>query len=882
MISSKLKLQNNSNAGVKLKLAAVTAGNLLTLPDTITIPAFTSRVLPVKFLPSADLLGSDMPAISIAYTNVSTGKPVKAVLFIQFQQDVPITLNSPEPVVYINNLTGKAALRFRCVNRGYSNVQVLLKLNINPAGLQVIDPVRTLKLTPGSEQMVEFEATCLKLNNSLAPEFNVTAEATNMAGSLLATSIVQVTSLTSKRADMAVGQYAVGNTSGLSYTRLNQANGYYTVTANGNTVPGSSNQLSYNLNVNYYDRLNTIDAYDTWVSYSNKNFTVLAGNLMDNLDFSLFGRGIKLSVKAGANSNIDVYGMQNSYLLYTQAANHIPFSSTYALNYSFKKENGMQCNIAALFNYNPFTGVQTRFLNSRANVVKNKTHELDVRGGVSYETLKASNSAHTGIAAGADYAYRNGRFDVTLNNYYSSAYYSGLQRGVLQLNERLTYRAGSSVSVFGRYSLLNNKPLYMVDTLTINQGLYNDMTIYEAGLNLRKGSLSLTMHPYLLNQALNQTSGGAFTRINGLLNSSSKRIGVDLIYSLRGGRQLYVLSDMGFTQSSNTDLKKQRYQSLRIIATYSDKWWGLHSLIQKAPYYLSEEAIASRTDGGYYACSFGPDVHFSAFNKKLAVNVSNYFNYTSYNKNRSNSLNGRVQYQVKNGWAVSGQVFYNSYSTLSNGQNLQTRLGVVKQFTRNNVPGGKKLKVSFYDDINNNNRWDDNERAIEGVVVNIAQEGKADNQKQLTTVTGKKGTIEYVDLKKGYYSVYLLRTNGWHLATPVNINLADDKKMDVPLVKSGRLAGKVKAVKQEYITSKPLLEGIKIVATSDQNTVFTTLTNENGEFELPLPVNRYHISADVDPKRYTVSNQAQIVAVKKENNETLQFDLTDEGRKVVV
>jgi hypothetical protein len=881
VISSKLKLHNGTNKPVTLKLTSATGGNLLTLPDTVTIQPSSSRIIPVKFFPSAELLGSSKPVISIVYTNVNTTEIVKAILFVQLELDVPVGLTSPDQVVYINNITGKAALRFRCVNRGYASIQILLKLNINPAGLQVIDPVRVIKLEAGSEQMIEFDAAYLRLNNNLAPEFNVMAEVTNMSGSLLATSMVQVTSLTSRRADINTAQYTVGNTSGVSYTQINQANTYYTITGNGNLTPSSHSQLDYNLNLNYYNRLNTVDAYDTWVGYNNKNIALRAGNIMDNLDFSMFGRGIKFSVKTGDNSTIDAYGLQNNYLLYTQAKSRIPLSSTYALNYNFKSEHGLQGNVAAIFNTNPFTNVQTRFVNGRASILRGKNHELDIRGGASYETAKNSNVVQPGAAAGADYTYRNGKLDISLNNYFSTAYYSGLQRGVLQLNERLSYRLAKAVNIFGRYSLLNNKPLYMVDTLLINQGLYSNMVTYEAGINFNTGKLSLTIHPYLFDQSLNRSLNDVLAPVNQPLHSSSKRVGADLIYSLRGGRQLYILSDFGITNTDNPNITRQLYNSLRVMATYSDKWWGLHALIQKAPYYLSEETIASQTNGEYSATSFGPEIHFAAFKNKLNVNVSSYFNYTSYNKNSNNSLNAQLQYHVKNGWAISGQAFYNTYSKLSNNYNLQTRVGIVKQFIRNNAPGTKKLKVNFYNDANNNNKWDDGEPPVEGVVVSITQKAEKENPKQLTTITGKKGDIEYVDLKKGYYSLMLVRTNGWHLPAPVDIDVADNKKIAVPLVKSGWLTGKINVIKKEFIATKPLLEGIKIIARSDQNTVFTTLTNENGEFELPLPINRYHISADVDTKRYTVGNQGQMIAINKDNN-TIEFNLTDESRKVIV
>lgn len=104
----------------------------------------------------------------------------------------------------------------------------------------------------------------------------------------------------------------------------------------------------------------------------------------------------------------------------------------------------------------------------------------------------------------------------------------------------------------------------------------------------------------------------------------------------------------------------------------------------------------------------------------------------------------------------------------------------------------------------------------------------------------------------------------------------------IPLVKSGWLTGKIKVIKQAYLSTTPVLEGIKAVAVNDKNLNFTTLTNEAGEFELPLPINHYRVSVEADPHQYAVSNQTQQVNINASNNKQLEFNLVDERRKVIV
>ncbi|MCC8407847.1 carboxypeptidase-like regulatory domain-containing protein [Mucilaginibacter sp. UR6-1] len=883
LISTKLIIKNNGSSAATLKLASPVEGNLLSMPDTIILQPGTIQNIPVKFLPSAELLSNPTPFIGVTYKNLNNGQSISAKLVLSIDQAGQVHVTALDPVVYINTTNGKATLRFRCVNQGYAPTRVVMKLTANPTGLQILNPLRTIQLDPGSRQIIEVEANYLKMNNNgLTPEFNVIAEVADASGTPLSTSVVQVTSLGSRRADIAAAQHDMGNISGISYTNMNQAVNYYTLSTSGNILPGSDERIDYNLNLNYYTRINAADGFDTWINYTGKHIGIRIGNVMDNLDFSLFGRGIKLSVNTGSHSAFDVYGIQNSYLLFTQTNQQLPFATSAALNYRYNSKLG-EGNVAAIFNNNPLTRIQTRLVNGRFAIATGNNHALEIKAGLSNETVKGTTENKTGGAAGVNYSYQGERVGLNFNNYYSTNYYSGLQRGSISLNNRVNYRLNKTFSIFSRYALIKNAPRYLTDTLLLYAGLYNNTATYETGVNISSGRLNLGVHPYLLNQSLSRSNNqyAPVLNVNGSLRSSSKRLGIDLMYAFNGSRQVTILGDFGATNSDNTRLNERNYRSFRIMANYNDRWWGIHSLLQNAPFYLSEEAIATQAGGKYYAYSFGPDVHFTAFNNKLSVNITDYFNYTAYKISSNHSVNAQVQYRVTNGWQLSGECFYNAYSTVNNNYNLQTRIGVVKRFDRTSAPGTKKLKISFYNDANHNNQWDNGEQPLEGLVINIADKNQQ-NSGRMNTVSDKKGMVEYIAIKEGVYSLNLLRSNGWNLPGQVTIDLSGNKKMAIPLVKSGWLMGKIKVVKQAYVSTAPVLEGIKVVAVNDKNLVFTTLTNEAGEFELPLPVNNYQVSIEADPAQYAITNQKQQVNINTGNNKQLEFNLVDERRKVIV
>ncbi len=102
------------------------------------------------------------------------------------------------------------------------------------------------------------------------------------------------------------------------------------------------------------------------------------------------------------------------------------------------------------------------------------------------------------------------------------------------------------------------------------------------------------------------------------------------------------------------------------------------------------------------------------------------------------------------------------------------------------------------------------------------------------------------------------------------------------MVKSGWVKGVVLPAKQEYGATKINLEGFKITATDEKGKVFSTLTNENGEFEFALPVNNYRITMDIDRDKYSLDKPDQKVFIDQRDNKMLYFNITDEAHKVIV
>ena len=208
-------------------------------------------------------------------------------------------------------------------------------------------------------------------------------------------------------------------------------------------------------------------------------------------------------------------------------------------------------------------------------------------------------------------------------------------------------------------------------------------------------------------------------------------------------------------------------------------------------------------------------------------------------------------------------------------------MGISKQFISTGTPGTHSLQLQFFEDENNDGIFNNNDKVIEGLVINITPE-KSSNNSDLTTISDKRGLVNYSNLQNAVYQLSVIRGNGWHLAQAVNINLLHNQKIMVPLVRSGWLKGVLMPVKQEYTTSKPNLEGLRVIAIDDKNQTFSTLTNEFGEFELALPVNNYRINVEVDSQKFSINNPNQVISIDQKVKKEITFSLVDQVHKVIV
>jgi hypothetical protein len=870
--SNRLRFENHDHVDHMLLKTKVSSGALLNLPDTIRLAAGESRSYPIKYLASARLVHTALQAFTAVYSFKGQSLPA-AVFYTRIDMENRISIQAQEPVVYLQPGNSRVRLRLRLRNNGYSAAQVGLSWNTYPAGLQLSSPTTTsLSLAAAAEQYIELEAADLH-NGKLASDYQVTIEAKDPAGRGLATSIVKVVRLDSRKVQR-MGTENSGfqtNTTGMDYTNVGNGYAYYSFRANGDLTAPDQTGLRYSVNLNYNNEQSSFDLYETSVSYRTKHFALQAGSVNENLDFPIYGRGVKASLYLNKASSVDVYGIQNNYMLFSSDS-QIPGASIYGASYNYNLGLDKSARVNALYSHNPLNGISTYLSSGGAQLKLAENHQLELRGGLSSET--GPQGRHPGMASGINYHGRTGNWDIGLNNYYSTAHYSGMQRGVLQLDERVSYTIQPATTVFVRYNRLQNAPAYSGINFSM-LSYSNEITTYETGVQVAFAKFHLGLRPYLMEQRLNSSRlnyEGATS-----LSSASCRVAVDMSYSLGKG-QFMVQADYGNTHQRAAAAETTQ-KGWKLNANFSNRWFSFNTLVQTAAYYLNEVYTYGGNAGKMYA--FGPGLHLNGFKERLRVDANHYLNYNGAGGKWSNALTTQVNYRLPGNWTLKGQLGYNSYGNYSGSTNLQTQLGVSKSFTRHTAPGNAKLDLQFFGDENGNGLWDRGEVALAAVVSSLRGVDKTKGV-ALTTVSGKSGHVSFSNLEKETYTLQVRDAGDRHLREELHIPLARNQRISVPLVRSNWIKGRINLLKEEFIASTTSIEGLRIVATDANNQEFHTFTNEEGEFRMALPLNAYTLTADVDSEKFNVLNDALTINVGRGQTPAIELELKDISRKVMV
>ncbi|MDD2475682.1 MAG: carboxypeptidase-like regulatory domain-containing protein [Dysgonamonadaceae bacterium] len=619
--------------------------------------------------------------------------------------------------------------------------------------------------------------------------------------------------------------------------------------------------LDFNLDGYFYTHGNTRPLLtNTYIDYKSNNKGIRVGNISENLETFVNGRGVKTYIENEAKSKLfEVGWVDKSYNL---------------LGNQYKSENGTGYTIYAktelntvkegryagsvLYDQTPYDNSENVIVMNELNfqMAKDITVGFELGGGLT-RLLNADqnqSSIEPSVAMGYKMSAKFGNYSFNSNNFISSGYYPGVRRGVLQLNERIS-RQFRKMSLWAGYSLYNYSPQYLEKRYYGYSSNLSNSRI-EAGTNFplsNQMSLGLSAKKQKDQGAIgfSQNNDNAKTTMNAYSLTES------INWRSRNSQHTMNLSaENGFTKIASAT--KQQFQ-LRLNANYNYRIFSLNSYYQKGNFSIYEAYLNAMNDESNYRFNVSGGVRKEFFGKKLKTQLDVNYNRDSYSGSNW-TYSGRVDYAISHQFSCFANAYVYDYSSSAYSSfNTNLQAGV-----RYNLPskgalsGGKKgnLKLFLYYDNNANGIYDEGDTPAKDRIISIGG---------VSFISLGNGIVEYKKMPYGNYTIKF-PSQDWYAIIPSSINIEDKRTVhEVPLQRTGKVVGKL-YYNYDARTSEKFAEkhgGLRVWATAKNGKKTEALTNANGEFTLFLPVGEYEFSVDASslPKNVYTDFEPQEIKV---------------------
>lgn len=589
---------------------------------------------------------------------------------------------------------------------------------------------------------------------------------------------------------------------------------------------------------------------NTWLNYEGDKKGITVGNISENLESFINGRGVKIYTRADEDRHgVEAAFVQKSYNL---LGDNLNYGYSAYLKAIVKDTSGHELSSSFIFDYAPLE--QSRSILS-ANTVsllnkRNLVMSVNIGGGLSQDLLNPDDIKPS-FALGTNFSGNWQKLNFSSNNFFSTAYYPGIRRGVLQLNERISRYFGKHNAWLG-FSLYNFDPAYQRNIFLFQRNY--SLQRMEAGWAIPvKVNLNLTLTASRDQEKSDynflQTETNKLTayRLNESINWHSSDFRQNIFFSM----------DNGFGQNMNGKTELQ----LRLNATWSNSWMNLNAYLQKGSFLLAESYNTGLKEQEIYRFSISPSFHQYFFNKKLRAEAGLIFYRDAFFGNNI-TYTGKADYKItpKTAFYISSYAYqYRTSFANSSFRSLQAGITQKLPDPRQHIPGKKgNIAILIYKDNNQNGIFDaGDEPANSGTLL----------VNKIIFIIPANGTIQYSKVPYGDYSLNMPLQNGYQIM-PMHITI-DQKniKINVPMQKSGNVTGRIAINFNETrsLQIDPSLAGINILIKGKDGMIRAVKTGEDGDYSVYLPEGDYqaypdvmhlpeHVYFDGEPTLFTVKS----------------------------
>lgn len=605
----------------------------------------------------------------------------------------------------------------------------------------------------------------------------------------------------------------------------------------------SGGKVGYQLNVNQFGNFsNRPNVNNTFLQYEKNNLDLIIGNIQENAEASIFGRGARISLKNERYGNrhtlgiveksADLFGFYNG----SQRPGFTAYFQTQLAKdmMDHKSYDGL-----AYYDYSSFDSTTSILFANNFDFLKPKAgRNMQLRGfvgsGVTQYSGAHTNNSLPSVAFGLKLNGRRGSWLYDSDNFYSSPYYTGNRRGTLHFNQRVSRQIRRSTVGIGyqyfHYAPKFANPRFMAMN---NANMRAELSIQTP----LSSQLSITLQPNYTWESGKFMSGNAFADVT----KRAWQLGSVANFRSRDLRHhLFINTEVGWVDLYGATVNSLALRSnlsynigqLNVYGSYQTGTFQIYELYNSLFFQIpfgDRYTLGTSYQGNLFAQKLN-------WSTNLLTNMSrDYGNSYGTNLNlnyrvfRSTLLTTLFQYTMAE--SFTGHRY--AYNNLQVGirQNLKS-----PNMDRPDMKQGD-LHIFCYYDHNNNMRYDEGDEPATDYTLLI---------NNILFNTNKKGNATFKKLPYGQHQVFFpLKDN--YQAVSQNITVASHKvQVQIPLQQVGSLHGQLELI---YIPNRSMetdrsLENYTVIARDQHGKVFRTQTNAAGMYSIRLPEGEYEVYLD--------------------------------------
>ena len=782
-----LVLKNNESNHFKGRVEVNTPTGFRTISDSnpeIELNAGQQLFIPLKILKNATIVSGKADLI-FTITDEKKHQVVKKSLSYTVTENNNMRITAENPVVYMGTYKDSLEIRARVSNLGNKkqNVTIVFKIPEATQKNLFIEEKGTINVQKDSVFIFRFVPSGNLLRSS---QFTV-----NIAGFREpdkeifgnASVLVQNVSSTQRYQDAEFDLFSnySKNTITASYRRIgNNTDMYQLIGSGGFNLPSGYMFIRGNI----YTLNNQSDPVvsNTYLTYRREKSEFTLGNISKLMEVSLFGRGAEYAyTSSDKDKKIEVGFVDQSFSLIERNSFLKYGYGFYARGITGAQNASKNFSATYIFKNDPYEKANHHVLGTDIQYAFNNFWKMNskVYSGLSF--YENTHLTQPSLALEAQYSGNINKINLNGNYFYSSDYYPGNRRGIVQIQQNFSTSIFKNHSLYANVMISNFSPKFY----SYNYDIRSYTTRGDIGINFAKRkNFGFSAGAQYQEESSNTYNNFLDTSGNQEIQKlKASRITQNITWVSNNKKHSSLLAlETGSVQYPSSDNAQLQ---MKATGNYSYKWFNVNGIYQYGSYYLSEFASSRifSKDIIYKKFSVSAFINKNLLSEKLTVTSGlSYTDDILYGKSPSGFVN--LKY-AKDRYGVFLNSSWYNYSSGNFSNNLFTvEAGVTLNLQPNRLDASKKGEISafVYYDNNHNNIYDEGDQSAENYIIMI---------NNISFRTNNEGKIIYKAIPYGKYMLKQVIQQGWYYQDSEFEVKKHSYFLQVPLHQNGTVLGKI-------------------------------------------------------------------------------------------